>query len=948
VRTWLSLFVVLGLAIALLAAPGARAQEAEQVAQAQEAGQEAGAAEPEETEAEPAEPEAPPAPDRPAARPASGIEEIVVIGSEGEGMADFEAADSVTGFGAEDLAALGAQDIADLAGFTPNLEIVTGGATTPTFFIRGVGLNDFNANSTGAVAIYQDDVAVNAPALQLGSLFDVETVNVLRGPQGTGLARNASAGAIKVYSRKPTGEFGAFLRSDLGDYNFRDFEGALEAPIYEDLFAGRFAFRLSERDGTMENGCGGAPPMSGRVPVPIGGNPNAAPWSICGEPVQVLAGSALSTMPEGLPDAVNDIGNWAARGTILVQPTLDISLLLNAHGSRRNEWSRLGQSYGTNGFTCLDGDLSRCFPPPNTFLYPTGTRIEGTLGGPQGTGAGGYQPATVRARLAELAPCFGTFPNTCNQAANRASANAAKVQVARELAEQLDADPWHGDFNMCTDQDGNRSNGTQCQEDFGRTINDTWGTYLKGEVALPGGLLLTSLTGYDNYDRLIDTDLDFSPETLFQIRTKDDGWQVAQDLRLEGAFDELPLRWDLGGWLLREQLNVNVVNDLGSAGNFAVGTRDYTQELWSAAGYLSLAFDFWERFTLDGGFRYNWEQKQLFYALEHGSGIKACPTFSDIPQAEITKETCPPLENTWHAPTGTVRLTYSFREDTHAFWKYTRGWKPGTYNATSALLSEFGNSSNFFANISVATPETIDAFETGVRGSWLDGRLGADFSLFYYSYQDYQLFTAQQFSGGQPEFVILNAENAEVYGAELDTQARPWTGAFLNLRVGWLESQFLDFVQIQQEIVRIGGVQRIVNRELQNTGHRLLNSPEFKVSITAEQTLPLGRWGALTARYDGVWTDVTYYDATEGRGIPNVSNVEFLPEETIAQPAFWLHNLRLAYRLPGGQIEIAGWVRNLTNEAYKTFAFDGSTFNATTIYFVGDPRTIGGSVVFNF
>jgi outer membrane receptor protein involved in Fe transport len=139
-----------------------------------------------------------------------------------------------------------------------------------------------------------------------------------------------------------------------------------------------------------------------------------------------------------------------------------------------------------------------------------------------------------------------------------------------------------------------------------------------------------------------------------------------------------------------------------------------------------------------------------------------------------------------------------------------------------------------------------------------------------------------------------------------------------------------------------------VNRELQNTGNRLLNSPEFKVSITAEQTLPLGRWGALTARYDGVWTDVTYYDATEGRGIPNVSNVEFLPEETIAQPAFWLHNLRLAYRLPGGQIEIAGWVRNLTNEAYKTFAFDGSTFNATTIYFVGDPRTIGGSVVFNF
>ena len=236
------------------------------------------------------EPADPAQPAEPTAPPDSGIEEIVVLGAESEAVSDFEAADSVVGFGAEDLAALGAQDVADLAAFTPNLEIVTSGATTPTFFIRGVGLNDFNANSTGAVAIYQDDVAINAPALQLGTLFDVEAVNVLRGPQGTGLARNASAGAIKIYSRKPTGEFGAFLRSEFGNLQFRDFEGAIEAPIYEDLLAARFAFRYSERDGTMKNRCGSAPPLSERVPVPvsneltrIGKRRDDPPWSQCGE-----------------------------------------------------------------------------------------------------------------------------------------------------------------------------------------------------------------------------------------------------------------------------------------------------------------------------------------------------------------------------------------------------------------------------------------------------------------------------------------------------------------------------------------------------------------------------------------------------------------------------------------------------------------------------------------
>jgi len=366
-----------------------------------------------------------------------------------------------------------------------------------------------------------------------------------------------------------------------------------------------------------------------------------------------------------------------------------------------------------------------------------------------------------------------------------------------------------------------------------------------------------------------------------------------------------------------------VTNDLGRLSAFGVGQREYTQDLWSTAGYASLAIDLGENFTLDGGIRYNWEQKKLDYLLQFAGSL------TDLVQN---------LDESWQAPTGTVRLTYRFREDTHVFWKYTRGWKPGTYNATSSPGQ----------GVSVARPETIDAFETGLRGSWLDGRLGADFSLFYYKYQDYQLFTAQQFANGQPEFVILNAPSAEVYGAELDLVSRPWIGAFMNARIGWLQSQFLEFTQVQQETVVLRGVQTTVNRELQNAGNPLLNSPRFKVSLTGEQTLPLGRWGSLTARYDGVWTDTTYYDATAGLGLPNVQDLNFYPEDTIAQPAFWLHNLRLSYRLPGGAVEIAGFVRNIENKAYKTFAFDGSTFNNTSIYFVGDPRTFGGTLTLNF
>src|SRR5262249_21266689 len=152
-----------------------------------------------------------------------------------------------------------------------------------------------------------------------------------------------------------------------------------------------------------------------------------------------------------------------------------------------------------------------------------------------------------------------------------------------------------------------------------------------------------------------------------------------------------------------------------------------------------------------------------------------------------------------------------------------------------------------------------------------------------------------------------------------------------NVRFGWLESEFLDFVLLQQAAISTGAGQQIINREIQNSGNPLLNSPHFKVSITTEQTVPIGHWGYVALRYDGAWSDTTYYDATKGRGIPNPDNFQFLPKYTIAQRAYWLHGLRLSYRTPDGRVELAGWVRNLENTAYKTFAFDGSTFQHTTI-----------------
>src|SRR5262249_36705433 len=382
VRDRLRFLRSLGLAIALVAPPMAHAEEPVLLAQN----------------------EPPPSggTEEPSAAATGGVEEIIVKGAESAAAQDFNVADSVKAFSAADLVALGATNIADLAAFTPNLEIVTAGSTTPTFFIRGVGLNDFGANSTSSVAVYQDDVPMGSQALQLGSLFDMESVNVLRGPQGSGLARNSSAGAIKLYGRKPTGQFNGYLRADGGNYDFQYYEGAVEAPIYEDMLSARFAFLYQDRDGTMKNRCGDAPPFEGRATTLT--RRLVPPWSICGESVLGSMGVAQpSPIPPGLPRWVNDRHNWAGRGTMLFEPTLETSFLFNAHGTHRNEDSRLGQSYGTNGIQCLYGVYSR-YQPGNSGFYPQGYVVRNVLGGNQGSS--GYLTPEVRHRLTEMVPCF--------------------------------------------------------------------------------------------------------------------------------------------------------------------------------------------------------------------------------------------------------------------------------------------------------------------------------------------------------------------------------------------------------------------------------------------------------------------------------------------------------------------------------------------------------------
>ena len=94
----------------------------------------------------------------------AGVDEMIVVGNPGGVLGILKETGSVTSFDAEDLEAYGIENTADLADFTPNLEIVSPSDTTATFFIRGVGLQDLSSIAAGAVAIYVDGMPIRDPS----------------------------------------------------------------------------------------------------------------------------------------------------------------------------------------------------------------------------------------------------------------------------------------------------------------------------------------------------------------------------------------------------------------------------------------------------------------------------------------------------------------------------------------------------------------------------------------------------------------------------------------------------------------------------------------------------------------------------------------------------------------------------------------------------------------
>jgi iron complex outermembrane receptor protein len=282
---------------------------------------------------------------------AGGLEEVVVTAQKREQKSQ-DVGITMTALSGTQLKDVGVESALDVAKLSPAVNVSGSfGGQNMMFAIRGVVQQDFNQQSEGPVGVYMDEGYIASNNVAGVGLFDIDHVEILKGPQGTLFGRNATGGIVSFTTRKPTDQFTADAEADYGSYNEKRFEGAVGGPLTDQIQA-RLAVLYDQNGSYITN------------LAPTGGD---------------LGGKKTQ----------------AVRARIAFEPTDDVSVLLTAYDSNTE------QSWGPYLFihtqdTAVNG-------VPNSVQVPGNAPFFGA-GGPAG-----FAPPTYQTLDANSAQSTGGF-----------------------------------------------------------------------------------------------------------------------------------------------------------------------------------------------------------------------------------------------------------------------------------------------------------------------------------------------------------------------------------------------------------------------------------------------------------------------------------------------------------------------------------------------------------
>jgi iron complex outermembrane receptor protein len=711
------------------------------------------------------------------------IEEIIVTAQKREQSLQ-EVPIAVSAFSGRALQDRHVSDVMDLNQLAPSLQVkADDNAANPKVFIRGVGLNDFNPNTASAVGIYADGVYIGSPLAQMGQFFDIDRLEVLRGPQGTLYGRNTTGGAINIITRKPTQDLEADLNVEAGRFDSLNVEAAAGGPLAKDVLAGRIAVNVVQDDGYTLN----------RLTGHMG----------------------------------NDTDRWAARGSLSFTPSSTFDALLQV---------RYGK---TNGGSIWAYNRS-LFPATPGAAGPDGFCAPGAYTSGECTDIAGY------------------------------------ANTSRNL--------YQGDYHL---------EGKDEVETSGASATLTWDL---------GSVSLISVSGYDRADRNDLEDTDAGPNDVITANYRAKQSVYSEELRLQSNVEASKAFWVAGLYYSHDDLDTDSYLDVlrvfrpffespdnpdGFSPENSVGVfgYPYTQKTESWAGFGQLDYRLTDQLTGTVGLRYSHDSKDFHYTSTAEFGT------IEIFRLDNSKD--------FSSVSGRLGLQYRLNDDANLYASYNRGYKSGGF---------FGGQTVEPADLAPYDDEKVDAYEVGAKTEWLDKRLRANVSAFYYDYQDLQVYTLI-LRGAITVQNYTNASNARIYGAEAEFSVTPVRGLDLSLFGSWLDATYVDFQSAGQDY----------------SGNRLPNSPRASFTASARYEWP-AFGGSLAMQADATYRSKIFYDT---RNVERLSD----GERTFV-------NARLGWTTPGEHLEFGIWGRNLFDETNISdiIPIEGLGFD---LFAMGQPRTAG-------
>ncbi len=438
---------------------------------------------------------------------------------------------------------------------------------------------------------------------------------------------------------------------------------------------------------------------------------------------------------------------------------------------------------------------------------------------------------------------------------------------------------------------------------------DVKGHHVTADIQINDDLSLTSITAYRESENFAMGDSDgtpFPPE-MGWIRHTIQGSEhemFTQELRLVGSTRNDRLEYVVGAYYLEEEGDLVFSNIRPTVTENTEGS--FENDVWAAFGEATYGIT--ESLDLTLGVRYTEEERSMEKAVFEHPPTQFFANATDVPlfAGEVGPET-------WEDVSGTASLSYHWTTDLMTYAKVSKGFASGGFNMRSSNPAAFSKPFD---------EETLIAYEVGIKSSWFDNRLVFNAAGFFSDYSDLQV---NQFDPETDSNNLANAGDATIKGMEIEVKGQLSDSLEIGGSYGYIDPDYETFIAADGTDLS----DSFWAHTPQHSVHTYLRHVLFDAVAGAD----------LVTRVDYMWQDDINFLTFNflGLGEPN------------SQKAYDHVNARISLDgiegLGSGNLSIALWGRNLTDESWRTTGINFVTYASNSW---GPPRTWGADLKYSF